>query len=102
MPTSLETLVQYRAARADRHESRRVWLFHSHTYFDHAAAECVAEAPSWTSSGKRLLRQPTSRCPPLFQSSRTAPARKLRGALHARGIRGLCVVAHIHATGEPR
>ena len=44
MPTSLETLVQYRAARADRHESRRVWLFHSHTYFDHAAPDCVAEA----------------------------------------------------------
>src|SRR5438445_12445393 len=44
MPTSLETLVQYRAARADRHESRRVWLFHSHTYFNHAAPDCVAEA----------------------------------------------------------
>jgi aromatic ring-cleaving dioxygenase len=44
MPTSRETLVRYRAARADRHESRRVWLFHSHTYFDHAAPDCVAEA----------------------------------------------------------
>jgi aromatic ring-cleaving dioxygenase len=44
MPTSLETLVRYRAAHADCHESRRVWLFHSHTYFDHAAPECVAEA----------------------------------------------------------
>ena len=44
MPTSLETLVRYRAAHADCRESRRVWLFHSHTYFDHAAPECVAEA----------------------------------------------------------
>jgi len=44
MPTSLETLVRYRAAHGDEHESRRVWLFHSHTYFDHAAPERVAEA----------------------------------------------------------
>jgi DOPA 4,5-dioxygenase len=44
MPTSPETLVRYRAAHADCRESRRVWLFHSHTYFDHAAPECVAEA----------------------------------------------------------
>jgi len=44
MPTSLETLVRYRAAYADESESRRVWLFHSHTYFDHTAPQCVAEA----------------------------------------------------------
>jgi aromatic ring-cleaving dioxygenase len=44
MPTSLETLTRYRAAHADGPESRRVWLFHSHTYFDHAAPERVAEA----------------------------------------------------------
>jgi len=44
MPTSLETLVRYRAAYADGPESRRVWLYHSHTYFDHTAPECVAEA----------------------------------------------------------
>jgi aromatic ring-cleaving dioxygenase len=44
MPTSLETLVRYRAAHSEGPESRRVWLFHSHTYFDHASAECVAEA----------------------------------------------------------
>jgi len=35
VPTSLETLVRYRAAHADYCESRRVWLFHSDTYFDH-------------------------------------------------------------------
>lgn len=44
MPTSLPTLVRYHVAHADCHESCRVWLFHSHTYFDHAAPECVAEA----------------------------------------------------------
>jgi len=44
MPTSLQTLLLYRAAHAHCCESRRVWLFHSHTYFDHAAPECVAEA----------------------------------------------------------
>ena len=44
LPTSLETLSRYRAARADGHESRRVWLFHSHTYFDHTAPKRVAEA----------------------------------------------------------
>jgi DOPA 4,5-dioxygenase len=25
-------------------EAHRVWLFHSHAYFDHESAECVAEA----------------------------------------------------------
>lgn len=44
MPTSLETLARYRAAHTGSPESRRVWLFHSHTYFDHTAPERVAEA----------------------------------------------------------
>ena len=44
MSTSLETLLQYRAAHIDSPESRRVWLFHSHAYFDHTAPECVAKA----------------------------------------------------------
>jgi len=44
MPTSLETLMRYRAAHADEPESSRVWLFHSHAYFDHVAPECEAEA----------------------------------------------------------
>jgi len=41
-PTSLEALLRYRAAQAGRDESRRVWLFHAHVYFDHAVPECVA------------------------------------------------------------
>ena len=44
MPTGLESLARYRAVHANCHEARRVWLFHSHAYFDHAAPECVAEA----------------------------------------------------------
>jgi len=44
MPTSLESLVRYRAAHVDCRESQRVWLFHSHTYFDHTEPERVAEA----------------------------------------------------------
>jgi aromatic ring-cleaving dioxygenase len=44
MPTSLETSARYRTAHADCPETRRVWLFHSHTYFDHTAPGCVAEA----------------------------------------------------------
>jgi aromatic ring-cleaving dioxygenase len=44
MPTGLEALARYRAAHADSHASRRVWLYHSHAYFDHAAPERVAEA----------------------------------------------------------
>jgi aromatic ring-cleaving dioxygenase len=44
MPLSLETLARYRAAHADGPESRRVWLFHSHVYFDHAAPDRVEEA----------------------------------------------------------
>ena len=38
--------MRYRAAHAGGPESRRVWLFHSHTYFDHAAPGCIAEARS--------------------------------------------------------
>jgi DOPA 4,5-dioxygenase len=44
MPTGLQTLMRYRAAHADGPESRRVWLFHSHTYFDHSVPQRVAEA----------------------------------------------------------
>jgi len=44
MPTSLETLLQYRAAHVESSESRRVWLFHSHVYFDHTAPKYVARA----------------------------------------------------------
>ncbi len=43
-PTSLESLLRHRAACSDAHESRRVWLFHAHTYFDHEAPAQVAEA----------------------------------------------------------
>ena len=44
MPTSLVTLARYRATHAEGPESRRVWLFHSHTYFDHATPQRVAQA----------------------------------------------------------
>lgn len=47
MPTSLETLLKYRAAHADGPESRRVWLFHSHTYFDHTEPRCIAQARAY-------------------------------------------------------
>ena len=47
MPTSLETLVRYRAAHADGPESHRAWLFHSHVYFDQAAPERVGEARAY-------------------------------------------------------
>jgi aromatic ring-cleaving dioxygenase len=52
-PTSLQTLVQFRAAHADGPESRRVWLFHSHVYFDHAAPKRLAEARAFM----ELVRQ---------------------------------------------
>jgi aromatic ring-cleaving dioxygenase len=55
IPTSLETLVRYRAAHADGHESRRVWLFHSHTYFDHAVPERVAEARAFMEFTERTF-----------------------------------------------
>ncbi len=44
MPTSLESLLRHRESHAGAPESRRVWLFHSHAYFDHESAEAVAEA----------------------------------------------------------
>lgn len=47
MCTSLEALLRHRAAHTDAPESRRVWLFHAHTYFDHEAPERVAEARSF-------------------------------------------------------
>ena len=55
MPTSLETLVRYRAAHADSRESHRVWLFHSHTYFDHTKPECVEEARAFMDIIKRTF-----------------------------------------------
>jgi DOPA 4,5-dioxygenase len=36
--------VRHRAANTEGPDSSRVWLFHSHAYFDHAAPERVAEA----------------------------------------------------------
>ena len=44
MSTSLEALRRHRAIHADDPESRRVWLFHSHAYFDHGVPERIAEA----------------------------------------------------------
>ena len=55
MPTGLETLARYRAAHADCPESRRVWLFHSHAYFDHAAPGCVAEARAFRDLTQRTF-----------------------------------------------
>lgn len=46
-PTSLETLRRHRAAHAGGPESRCVWLFHSHAYFDHRIPERVAEASAF-------------------------------------------------------
>jgi len=57
MPTSLETLVRYRAAHADDHESSRVWLFHSHAYFDHAVPEHVAEARAFMDLSRRTFAE---------------------------------------------
>ncbi|MGE5338706.1 MAG: DOPA 4,5-dioxygenase family protein [Gemmatimonadota bacterium] len=55
MPASLETLIRYRAAHADDTESRRVWLFHSHTYFDHAVPERVTEARAFMELVRRTF-----------------------------------------------
>ena len=44
LPTGSEAPVQYRAAHRVGPESRRVWPFHSHAYFDHTVPERVAEA----------------------------------------------------------
>lgn len=46
-PTSLESLQRHRAAHAAGPESRRVWLFHSHAYFDHRVPQRVAEASAF-------------------------------------------------------
>jgi len=43
-PTSLEALQRHRAVHAESPESQRVWLFHSHAYFDHRIPERAAEA----------------------------------------------------------
>ena len=55
MPTSLETLARYRAAHADTPDFRRVWLFHSHAYFDHTMPECVAEARAFMELTQRTF-----------------------------------------------
>jgi DOPA 4,5-dioxygenase len=55
MPTSLETLLRHRAAHAGAPESRRVWLFHSHTYFDHESPERVAEARAFMELVRRTF-----------------------------------------------
>lgn len=43
-PTSLAALRRHRALHAAGPESSRVWLFHSHVYFDHREPERVLEA----------------------------------------------------------
>lgn len=43
-PTSLGALREHRAATAEAPESRRVWFFHSHTYFDHESPAALEEA----------------------------------------------------------
>lgn len=53
MPTTQQTLRRHRATHAEAHESRLAWLFHSHAYFEHETAECVAEARAFMD----LIRQ---------------------------------------------
>ena len=65
MPTSLKTLLRYRAAHTSEPESRRVWLFHSHTYFDHTVPACVAEARAF----RDLIRQTFATTPHVDVSS---------------------------------
>jgi aromatic ring-cleaving dioxygenase len=55
MPTSSGTLARYRAANADGPESRRVWLFHSHAYFDHTAPERIAAARAFMELVRRTF-----------------------------------------------
>lgn len=55
MATSLETLLRHRAAEAGAHESRRVWLFHAHTYFDPEAPKQVAEARAFMELVRRTF-----------------------------------------------
>ena len=56
MSSSRKTLLRCGAAYADCSEPRCVWLFHSHTYFDHAAPECVAEARAFMDLIQRTFR----------------------------------------------
>jgi len=55
MPTSLDTLLRYRAAHADGREASRVWLFHSHTYFDNELPEQIAEARAFMDLVRRTF-----------------------------------------------
>ena len=55
MPTSLDTLLRHRAAHADAPEAGRVWLFHSHAYFDHELPEHVAEARAFMELVRRTF-----------------------------------------------
>jgi DOPA 4,5-dioxygenase len=55
MATSLEALVRHRAKHAGAHESRRVWLFHSHTYFDHESPEQVTKARTFMEHIRRTF-----------------------------------------------
>ena len=59
MPTSLGTLARYRAANASASESRRVWLFHSHAYFDHTVPEYIAEARAFMELVRRAFAATT-------------------------------------------
>jgi len=44
MPIGLDSLKRHRAAHAGGDPSRRVWLFHSHAYFQHDVPERTEEA----------------------------------------------------------
>jgi aromatic ring-cleaving dioxygenase len=59
MPTSLETLARFRAANAKGPESRRVWLFHSHAYFDHTVPERIAAARAFMELVRRTFAATT-------------------------------------------
>ena len=55
LPTSLESLLRHRATHADADESRRVWLFHTHTYFDHESPDEVAKARAFMDLVRRTF-----------------------------------------------
>jgi aromatic ring-cleaving dioxygenase len=55
MPTSFESLLRHRASHADAPESKRVWFFHSHAYFDHESLEGVAEARAFMALASRTF-----------------------------------------------
>ena len=44
LPTGPEALARHRRAYAEGAESERVWLFHSHAYFDHDVPARIAAA----------------------------------------------------------